>query len=183
MKKALKGEKTITHIHEQWRTMAKTLKQWEIRLIEMRSEGIGFPEISERLKGAFKIKGLNFTNHYMRECLMFGGRLRIPFEIYGDMISKEYFEEGRQTIMHAHSVAASTLLALLSPKQSGATRLGAANSILDRNAGKAVQAEERQDNDAIEELRQKLKGIIERDSETIQNRVAKIRDKKIRKNK
>ena len=129
--------KNSTNNHEQWRTISKTLKKWEIRLIEMRNEGIGFPEISERLKTEFKIKGLKFTNHYLRECLMFGGRLRIPFETYGDMMAMEYFNEGRRTIRQAHSIAASTLLALLSPKQSGSTRLGAAKDILDRKCRKS----------------------------------------------
>lgn len=175
------------NIRERWETMSKDLKAWEIRLIELRNDGMGYIEISETLREDFahilgkgKIKTFNTTS--LRDMLSDNGKLRIAYETYSRIIAADSLEEGIRKIKQAHSIAASTLMALLSPKQSGATRLGAANSILDRNAGKAVQAVEVPANDEIEELKQKLKGIFEIHSEDIQRRVAK-QMKKDKKNK
>lgn len=159
-----KGQNTF---QQHWALKAKTLKLWEIRLIELRNFGMGYIEISDALKKEFrKITGTgkikSFCASTLREMLSSEGRLRDAFETYGEMMANESLEEGIRNRRNAHSLAVSTLIALLSKRYPGAVRLGASKDIQDRNEGKAIQKVEIQENQSeVEEMRKKLKGIFD----------------------
>ncbi len=166
MKNLTLEEKRQNAFQQNWAAKAKSLKLWEIRLIELRNFGMGYIEISEALQKEFKniigkgkIKSFHIST--LRNMLSSEGKLYDAYGTYGEMIAIESFEEGQRSIQNAHSIAASTMVALMSKKQTGATRLGAAKDILDRNAGKAIQKVEMQENHSeVEEMRKKLKGIF-----------------------
>jgi hypothetical protein len=160
--------KNLTNIDKQWQIISANLKAWELRLIEMRNDGLGYPEISATLRKEFKIKGNDFSLVNLRTCLMLGGRLRIEFETYGSMTAMESLEAGRRLRQNSHLAAVATNVGLLRAKTE-AVRLSAAKDIQDRNEGKAVQQVEVRDGSEIEAMKQKLKGLFDDDEDTTKN--------------
>ncbi|KKP79805.1 MAG: hypothetical protein A2271_02395 [Candidatus Moranbacteria bacterium RIFOXYA12_FULL_35_19] len=159
-------EEDKNNIQRQWIAMTRNLTLWEIRLIELRNWGMGYNEISDALRKEFKkiigtgrIKSFNASA--LRNILSSEGKLHNAYKIYSEMIAEESLKEGICNRRNAHSLAVSTVIALLSKRYSGAVRLGASKDIQDRNEGKAVQKIEMQNNySEVEELREKLKGIF-----------------------
>lgn len=158
--------------HEQWRTISHTLKQWEIRLIELRNWGMGYNEISDTLRKEFKSiigkgKIKSFHTSALRDSLSSGGRLRKAYEIYCEMIAKDSLQEGMLGRKNAFNLAVSTTIALLSKHYSPAVRLAASKDIQDRVEGKAIQKIETVENSEVEEMREKLKWFIEEEIEDV----------------
>jgi hypothetical protein len=178
--------KTLTGISRHWQTISKGLKTWEVRFIEMRSDGIGYLDITDTLRKEYPNlregkKKMTFATGHLRDLLSIGGRMRGAFETYSEMRNMESLEDGIRLRRNSHYVAVATSVALLKREVPPAVRLGAAKDIQDRNEGKAIQAVEVRDNDEIEELRQKLKKRLNEDAENIAKRVAACKKRNIKK--
>lgn len=117
----------------------KEITKWELRLMELRYEGFGYPKIVETLRNEFPDKKSTFTTNYLPKLLCRSQRLAEPYAKYCEEMNKISFQEGQNIIKSAHKVAGATMVGLMAKRYPSAIRLGASKDILDRNAGKAPQ--------------------------------------------
>lgn len=114
------------------------LTDWERKAVEMRAEGYTYPDI---VKEIAKI-GADYAEQTLRAYFSHLGRLNYPLELWKGIKGIEAMAEAKLELKQAVWAATKTLLALLKKTQTGATRLGAAKEILDRNLGKPKQSME-----------------------------------------
>jgi len=131
---------------EQKHILAKMqgLKSWEHRFIEMRYDGFPYKEIARILKEEYPhlgedTKNKKISESWLRILLMDGGRLHEVYNEYESFMISESLKEGEKVLKSAHSLACTTLQALLNKNYPASVRLGAITELLDRNMGKARQ--------------------------------------------
>lgn len=163
-----------------WEDISKKLKRWELRLIELRNEGLGYNEIRDLLQREFPRNRRSFnTNKRLRNLLYVNGRLHKAYIAYGDLVADESFEQGQLIIKNLHKRASMTVGNLLSKGTQDQIRLGAAKDVLDRNAGKATGTLEIADSGEMEELRSQVNKLSE-ENENITRLSERIKNTKKR---
>ncbi|HBI50281.1 MAG TPA: hypothetical protein DDY21_00305 [Candidatus Moranbacteria bacterium] len=169
-----KNESTKLNKNQQWKEVAKKLNLWEIRLIEMRNEGLDYNTCRDLLLKEFPRAKKQFsTNESLRSRMYKGGKLNKPAMLYGEIVAEESFLKGQQIIKNLHTRAAMTVGTLLNTSVADNVRLSAANTVLDRNAGRATQTMEIKDNEEMEELRKLVEELSNEDknSKRLSNRI------------
>lgn len=163
-----------------WESIAKKLKRWELRLIELRNAGDGYNEIRDTLQREFPRNKRSFnTNNRLRNVLYANGRLHKAYVAYSDLVADESFEQGQLIIKNLHKRASMTIGNLLHKSTQDQIRLGAAKDVLDRNAGKATGTLEIADSGEMEALRSQVNKLTE-DNENITRLSERIKNTKKR---
>jgi hypothetical protein len=153
--------KILNNKRKQWIEQAKKLKQWEIRLIELRNAGDGYNEIRDALQKEFPRNKMSFnSNDRLRVLLYKKGKLHNAYMTYSELMAEESFEQGQLILRNSHKRAAMTIANLLNPAVIDTVRLGAAKDVLDRNAGKATTSIEFKEDRELDEMKNKIKNLF-----------------------